>query len=143
LRHGDVTLPGESDASVVDFTSLRSGRFGFPKIDGCYVHVSETTEPVRVETFHALGATQIMDCASRAYRYARLLPGYGFPVGRDIIVKYAYITDWMTSAYEKQIRLHLGISFQKGEVDDKEMRRILVQAIYMTNRNWHFRPQVY
>ncbi len=142
LRNGNVILPGESDASVVDFSSLRSGRFGFPKVNGCYVHVSETTEPVRVETFNELGATQIKECAARAYRYARLLPGYGFPVGLDIVDKYAHVPEWMTSAYAKLIRLHLGISLQKGEIDDKEMRRILLQAIYMTNRDWLFRPKV-
>jgi hypothetical protein len=143
LRKGNVILPGESDASVVDFSCLRSGPFGFPAVNGCYVHVSETTEPVRVETFDALGDAQISECAARAYRYARLLPGYGFPVGLDIVDKYAHIPDWMTGAYAKLIRLHLGISLQKGEINDREMRRILVQAIYMTNRDWLFRPEAY
>jgi hypothetical protein len=142
LRQGKVILPGESDASVVDFSCLKSGLFGFPKVKGCYVHVSETTEPVRVETFDDLGADQVHECACRAYRYARLLPGYGFPVGLDIVDKYAHVPEWMTSAYAKLIRLHLGISLQKGEIDDKEMRRILLQAIYMTNRDWLFRPKV-
>jgi hypothetical protein len=142
LRKGNMTLPGESDAGVVDFSPLKPGKFGFPKVNGCYVHVSETTEPVRVETFDELGPDQIQECACRAYRYARLLPGYGFPVGLDIVDKYAHVPEWMTGAYAKLIRLHLGMSLQKGEINDKEMRRILVQAIYMTNRDWLYRPQV-
>ena len=39
------------------------------------------------------------------------------------------------------IRYHLGVSLQRGEISDAEMRRILVQAIYMTHRDWLFRPQ--
>lgn len=142
LRKAEIILPDESVPEPVDFSCLKPSRFGFPKVNGCYVRVSETTEPIRVETFDDLGENQIKECASRAYRYAQLLPGYGFPVGLDIVDKYAHIPEWMTSAYAKLIRLHLGISLQKGEIDDKEMRRILVQAIYMTNRDWLFRPEV-
>jgi hypothetical protein len=142
LREGNVVLPGESDAGRVDFSPLKPGPFGFPRVNGCYVHVSETTEPIRVETFAELGADQIGECACRAYRYARLLPGYGFPVGLDIVDKYAHVPDWMTRAYAKLIRLHLGVSLQKGDIDDGEMRRILVQAMYMTNRDWLYRPDV-
>lgn len=142
LKEAQIILPNESVPEPVNFSCLKPSRFGFPRVNGCYVHVSETTEPVRVETFDDLGANQIKECASRAYRYARLLPAYGFPVGLDIVDKYAHVPEWMTSAYAKLIRLHLGISLQKGEIDDREMRRILIQAIYMTNRDWLYRPQV-
>ena len=46
-----------------------------------------------------------------------------------------------TSAYSKLLRHHLGVSLQKGEISDLEMRRILVQAIYLSHRDWIFRPQ--
>ena len=45
------------------------------------------------------------------------------------------------SAYGKLIRFHLGVSLQRGEINDAEMQRLLVQAIYMTHRDWLFRPQ--
>jgi len=96
---------------------------------------------VRVEVFVELGEDQIVEAARRAYLYARLLPGYGFPVGLDIVDKYAKVPAWLTGAYGKLIRYHLGVSLQKGEISDAEMRRILVQAIYMTQRDWLFRPQ--
>jgi len=47
----------------------------------------------------------------------------------------------MTDAYSKIIKHQLGVSLQRGEINDAEMRRILVQAIYMTKRDWLFRPQ--
>ena len=88
LRAGRVALPGESFSTEVNFASLRPGPIGFPAVTGCYVHVSETTEPIRVEVFSELGETQIEEAARRAYLYSRLLPGYGFPAGLDIADKY-------------------------------------------------------
>jgi len=143
LRDGQIVLPGESYEAPVRFSPLRSdSSFGFPKVNGCYVHVSDTTEPIRVETFADLEGDQAHGAASRAYRYARLLPGYGFPVGLDVVDKYAHVPRWMTDAYGKLIRLHLGTSLQSGEINDKQMRQVLLQAIYMTHRDWLFRPEV-
>lgn len=141
LRHGDVSLPGEAGSGRVSFEALKPGKIGFPPVRGCYVHVSETTEPVRVEVFDTMGSEQIGEAARRTYLYARLLPGYGFPVGLDIADKYAHVPAWLTDAYSKLIRYHLGVSLQRGEISDAEMRRVLVQAIYMTHRDWLFRPQ--
>jgi hypothetical protein len=141
LRSGNVSLPGESFSTSVNFASLRDGGAGFPQVSACYVHVAETTEPIRVEVFSELGNDQIGDAARRVYLYSRLLPRYGFPVGLDIVDKYAHVPAWLTNAYSKLLRHHLGVSLQKGEISDREMRRILVQAIYMTHRDWIFRPQ--
>ncbi|GIK73551.1 MAG: hypothetical protein BroJett021_25390 [Chloroflexota bacterium] len=140
LRQGNVSLPGESGTSTVNFSPLKPGGIGFPKVSGCYVHVSETTEPVRVEMFEEFGKDQLAGAARRVYLYSRLLPGYGFPVGLDIADKFAHVPAWLTDAYSKLIRHHLGVSLQRGEISDNEMRRILVQAIYMTHRDWLFRP---
>lgn len=96
---------------------------------------------MRVEVFDELGDEQIGEAARRAYLYSRLLPGYGFPAGLDIADKFAKVPAWLTDAYGKLIRYHLGVSLQKGEINDAQMRRILVQAIYMTHRDWLFRPQ--
>jgi hypothetical protein len=141
LRHGEVALPGEAATSRVDFTSLKSGPFGFPRVQGAYVQVSETTESVRVEVFADLGQNQLVEACKRTYLYSRLLPGYGFPVGLDVADKYAKVPAWMTDAYGKLIRFQLGVSLQRGEINDKAMREILIQAIYMTNRDWLFRPE--
>jgi hypothetical protein len=141
LRHGNIALPGEAHTSVVDFAPLQPSAIGFPRVRGCYVHISATTEPVRVEVFDELGTEQIVEAARRTYMYARLLPGYGFPVGLDIADKHAHVPAWLTNAYSKLIRHHLGVSLQRGEISDADMRRILVQAIYMTHRDWLFRPQ--
>lgn len=140
LRRARVSLPGEVRQDSVDFSQLRPGPFGFPHVCGSYVQVSKTTEPVRIEVFADLGEDQIERAARRTYLYSRLLPGYGFPVGLDVVDKHAKVPAWLTDAYSKLIRHHLGVSLQRGEISDAEMRRILVQAIYMTHRDWLFRP---
>jgi hypothetical protein len=142
LRQGNISLPGESWPGRADWSCLKPpSPFGFPPVRGAYLQVSEATEPIRLEVFDALGAEQIDAAARRAYLYARLLPGYGFPVGLDIADKHAHVPAWLTDAYGKLIRHHLGVSLQRGEITDADMRRILVQAIYMTHRDWLFRPQ--
>lgn len=141
LREGNVSLPGEAGTEQVKFAPLKPGKIGFPTVEGCYVHVSHTTEPIRVEVFPELDSSQIVEAAQRSYLYARLLPGYGFPVGLDIADKFAHVPAWLTDAYGKLIRYQLGVSLQRGEITDADMRRILVQAIYMTHRDWLFRPQ--
>jgi hypothetical protein len=140
LRRAEVTLPGDSVRTVVNFAPLQAGNFGFPAVQGCYVHVSGTTQPIRIETFKDLGDEQIHGAARRAYLYSRLLPRYGFPVGLDIVDKYAHVPAWMTGAYSKLIKHHLGVSLQRGEINDTDMRRLLVQAMYMSQRDWIYRP---
>lgn len=141
LRTGNVSLPGEAGTTRVDFSFLQPNPFGFPRVHGCYVRVTENSEPIRIEVFPELGDDQMTEAARRVYLYARLLPGYGFPVGLDIADKYAKVPNWLTSAYGKLIKHHLGVSLQQGEIKDEEMRRILIQAIYMTHRDFLFRPQ--
>jgi hypothetical protein len=141
LNRGEMSLPGEATEIKVNFAALRETRIGFPHVRASYVHVSETTEPVRIEVFDELGQDQVIEAARRVYLYSRLLPGYGFPVGLDIADKYSHVPDWLTNAYSKLIRHHLGESLQRGDISDAEMRRILVQAIYMTHRDWLFRPK--
>ena len=96
-------------------------------------------KPIRIEVFSELEG-EFLEAARRIYLYSRLLPGYGFPVGLDVVDKYAKVPAWLTNAYSKLIRFELGVSLQKGEISDVQMRRILVQAIYMTKRDWMFRP---
>jgi hypothetical protein len=139
LRHGNVSLPGESARTTVDFGPLKPEQGGFPSIRAAYLQVSETTEPIRIEVFSELEG-EFLEAARRIYLYSRLLPGYGFPVGLDVVDKYAKVPAWLTNAYSKLIRFELGVSLQRGEISDAQMRRILVQAIYMTKRDWMFRP---
>jgi hypothetical protein len=141
LRSGNVVVPGDVERVTVNFGALRpNGESGFPRVLAAYAQVLPNAEPVRVEVFESLGEEQVAEAIRRVFLYSRLLPGYGFPVGLDIADKFAKVPAWMTNAYGKLIRHHLGVSLQKGDVTDSDMRRLLTQAIYMTHRDWLFRP---
>lgn len=141
LRNVSIQIsPGESPENPADFSPLQSSEIGFPEIAGFYINIAETVEPIRVEVFSDLG--RVDETAQRAYLYARLLPEYGFPVGLDIADKYAKVPAWMTEGYAKLIRHHLGVSMQRGDVSDAELRKIMQQAIYMGHRDWLFRPKI-
>ena len=143
LGSGQIRLPNESESSSVNFSYLEnSSQFGFPSIKGTYIRASANTEPIRVEIFSDLGENQVAEAARRVYLYSRLLPNYGFPVGLDIADKFAHVPNWMTKAYDKMILHTVGVSLQKGEISDAEMRKVIVQAIYMKRRDWIFRPTV-
>jgi len=143
LQTGSIQLPSEGFRSATNWAPLRPpSPFGFPNVLGCYLQVSETTDPIRIEVFEALGQSQLARAAQHAYLYARLLPGYGFPVGLDVVDKFARVPTWLTDAYGKLIRHQLGVSLQQGDISDAEMRRILIQSIYITHRDWLFRPTV-
>ena len=140
LSSAEVGKPDKPGKDRFQFSALGpENQFGFPRVTGCYVHVSDTTEPIRVEVFSDLG--QVDEVVKRVCLYSRLLPGYGFPVGLDIADKHAHVPNWLTNAYGKLIKHQLGVSLQSGEINDAEMRQILIQAIYMTHRDWLFRPQ--
>ena len=152
LNKGNMVLPGETSSTNVDWSKLRPSAnynstssnpdIGFPNVTATYLSVSKTTEPIRVEFFSQLNQIkeQFHQGMTRAFLYSRLLPGYGFPVGLDVADKYAKIPKWLTDAYGKLIRDHLSISLQRGEISDAEMRKLLVQAIYVTHRDWLYRP---
>ena len=138
---GEIFLPGESHETIIDWKPLSPhSSIGFPSIKGFYLSVSNTNYPIRIEVFNEL-ENQVYEAASRIFLYSKLLPGYGFPVGLDIADKHAKIPKWMTDAYDKIIRHSLGVSLQTGEIGDEEMRRILIQSIYMNQRDWLFRPE--
>lgn len=120
----------------------QEGPFAFPKITGIYLQVSENTFPIRIEVFGDLAKEQIEQVAQRIYLYSTLLPGYAFPIGLDIIDKFAKVPNWLTNAYEKLIKYHIMSQLYQGQITDEELRKIIIQALYTTQRDWLFRPSV-
>lgn len=145
LGKGKMYLPNESSEKDYNWSYLKPStqrKNSFPRITGFYLKVSDTTEPIRIEVFSDLGKEQIAEATKRVFLYSQLLPGYGFPVGLDVVDKYAKVPKWMTDAYAKQIQYHLAVSLQSGKITDEEMRKLLIQSICMTKRDWLFRPNV-
>jgi len=154
LEPGEYSEPFDMDkyggfrrAEIADvrlnYTIFRpDGPFPFPKITGFYLQVSENTFPIRVEVFGELAEEQLREIAQRVHLYSTLLPGYAFPVGLDIADKFAKIPQWLTDAYGKLIKYHLREQLYLGEITDEQLRKIIIQALYATQRDWLFRPSV-
>ncbi len=141
LRRAQLTLPDEDASVEVDWSALAPGeKYGFPQVMGTYINVNEKTDPIRIETFEALGDDSTREAARRVFLYSQLLPGYGFPVGLDIVDRYAHVPAWLTEAYGKLIRYHLAETLNNNTPTSPEMRRLLLEALYMKPRDWLFRP---
>ncbi|HEY3109356.1 MAG TPA: hypothetical protein VGL23_11420, partial [Chloroflexota bacterium] len=65
LHRLDVSLPGESGTTAVDFGALEPGPLGFPRVRGAYLDVADNCEPIRVETFADLGDDQVGEATRR------------------------------------------------------------------------------
>jgi hypothetical protein len=140
LGPGAVGLPDEAGRVPVDFGALRAPGIGFPAVMGTYVQPCDNTLPIRVEVFEELATPNLREEVRRVHLYSRLVPGVGFPVGLHVADRYARVPGWLTRAYDKLIRHHLGVGLQSGEVRDPDVRKLLVQALYVTQRDWLFRP---
>ncbi len=75
----------------------------------------------------------------RVCRYADLLPGYAFPIGLDIVDKYARIPPWMTAGFEAQIRREYGRLLAGLPI---EMNRLSPQLLGVQLRGRANRPGV-
>lgn len=102
---------------------------------------SDNTFPLRLELNYA-AANQIETNASVAYHTARLLPRYAFPVGLDIVDKYAKVPDWMSRAIgaagsASLLKRALEIS------DDPKVIAAYRRQLIGRPRDFFFRPSVH
>ena len=142
-----VLEPGEALAPVVvDRNELRRaperwkdyvGRY--PKPRASYLQVSEWNAPIRVEMFEKdLSAFQ--RTALLIYHCALLLPQYAFPVGLDIVDRFARIPNWMSRPVNTRTAvLALKSALDQGETGVFDaLRRMLCGS----GREFLLRPSV-
>jgi hypothetical protein len=80
----------------------------FPKVQSAFVRTSNARYPMRLEAPAEYSSAQLDEILVRAADYAALLPNYAFPIGLDIVDKYAAIPGWMTKAYKHLIMQQYG-----------------------------------
>lgn len=110
-------------------------RYPTPRIS--YLQVTEWSPPIRVEMFEKnLGdfdwiAKLILHCAL-------LLPRYAFPVGLDIVDKYARIPNWMS----RPINTHTTVRVLRRALDEGDTRLFdsLRRMLCGSGREWFLRP---
>jgi hypothetical protein len=156
---GSLTTYGLNDASILDVV-LRPGEYvrpmpitrqgpenkwpnewkqwirDYPNPLTTYLKPSELTMPFRVEAFDNVKG--FVDVLALILHTSRLLPSYGFPVGLDIVDKYAKVPAWMSRSVKGQYQVVL---LQKALASgDAAAISFAKRVLAAKGRDWLFRP---
>lgn len=108
----------------------------YPRALTTYLKPSATVLPFRIEGFEdADGFESALDLVLHT---SRLLPSYGFPVGLDIVDKFAKVPAWMSRGIKGA---HQVILLRKAlESGDPRAVTFAKRVLAAKGRDWWFRP---
>ena len=145
LEEGEYTKPFMAEKPEV-FTGCKSDlEFMGKKLQDTipfkysYLKVKSNTFPIRIEFPAYFKEKEIETVINRAYMYSRLLPNYAFPIGLDIVDKFAKVPQWMTDAFTKLISIKLSIEASHQNLEEFKQ---LMGIILMQKRDWLYRPKI-
>jgi hypothetical protein len=102
-----------------------------------YLKPSEAVLPFRIETFE--DTPNLDDAIDLILHTSRLLPSYGFPVGLDIVDKFAKVPSWMSRGVKGQ---HQAVLIRKAlESGDPRAITFAKRVLAAKGRDWLFRPE--
>lgn len=109
----------------------------YPRALSTYIKSSDESEPFRVEMHE--GAPPEDWVLEMVYQTARLLPRYGFPVGLDIVDKYAKVPNWMS----KSVRGEHAAALLRNALrsGDPHIVDYAKKVLIARGRDWLFRPK--
>jgi len=108
----------------------------YPDALTTYLKPSELVVPFRVEAFD--NATAFDDVLDLILHTSRLLPSYGFPVGLDIVDRFAKVPAWMSRGVKGQ---HQVVLLQKAlATGDPRVISFAKRVLATKGRDWLFRP---
>lgn len=110
----------------------------YPQPAVSYLEPTEWNAPVRMELF-AKDVPRFAETAALVLHCALLLPRYAFPVGLDIVDKFAKIPNWMS----RPINTHTAVLALKGALDrgDTRLFDALRRMLCGSEREWLLRPK--
>lgn len=116
----------------------------FPDVQNTFVRVTSAKYPMRIEVSADCDAAERDEVLCRAFDYATLLPGYAFPIGLDIVDKFAAIPGWMTKAYRQLILAEYGrlLTGEFVEMTDSEALKSMIMMRGSGKRSRETRPGV-
>ncbi len=111
----------------------------YPRPMVTYLQPTEWGAPIRIELFEK-DITRFNETAKLIYHCALLLPNYAFPVGLDIVDKFAKIPDWMSRPVNTRTAvLALKLALDSGNSKLYDSIRYMLCG---SRREWLFRPAV-
>jgi hypothetical protein len=109
----------------------------YPDALSTYIKSSDESDPFRVELHEEIEIAEWS--LEMVYQTARLLPHYGFPVGLDIVDKFAKVPNWMS----RSIRKEHAMALLRNALKSREPKVIDFAKKVLTarGRDWLFRPK--
>lgn len=108
----------------------------YPPALTTYLKPAATVLPFRVEGFE--GDATFESTLDLILHTSRLLPSYGFPVGLDIVDKFAKVPAWMSRGVKGQ---HQIVLLRKAlEMGDPRVVAFAKRVLAAKGRDWWFRP---
>jgi hypothetical protein len=108
----------------------------YPHALTTYLKPSETVMPFRLEAFEDI--SDFDSVVELILHTSRLLPSYGFPVGLDIVDKFAKVPAWMSRSVKGQ---HQIVLLQKAiATGDPAAITFAKRVLAARGRDWFFRP---
>lgn len=139
--------PGEALAPVViDRNEMRRAPKAwqdviahYPKPMVSFLQPTEWSAPIRVEMFEK-DVARFREAATLVMHSALLLPRYAFPVGLDIVDKFAKVPNWMSAP----VNTSTAVRALKGALDrgDTKLFDTLRRMMCGSKREWLLRPGV-
>jgi hypothetical protein len=114
---------------------------GFPRVCGAYLKSRDNMLPIRVELPADADDQAKREAVLRVFAYSSLLPEYAFPVGLDVVDKFAKIPNWLSRAYQRNIEAYLQEAMVRGGLSNEELRTLVILQNLGT-RDFLFRPGV-
>ncbi len=101
----------------------------FPRVQTTFVRSAVARYPMRLEAPATTSAADLTEIVGRAHEYAALLPNFAFPIGLDIVDKFAAIPAWMTKAYKQLILAQWGRLLSGDVVDLDDVERLQARML--------------
>jgi hypothetical protein len=105
-----------------------------------YLQPTEWNAPVRIEFFEK-DLPHFHSTAKLIMHCCLLLPRYAFPVGLDIVDKYAKIPNWMSRPINT--RMAVGTLKQALDSGDEKLFDSVRHILCGSGREWLLRPGIY
>ena len=106
-----------------------------------YLKPAENSFALRIEfPTYMTQEKQASEILGKVCQYSRLLPTYVFPLGLDIVDKFARVPKWMVDAYRKYILFNFGRLPEDEHLDHTELERLLL-FYYFHQRAFLTRPK--
>ena len=142
LEPGEAILPVPIERNLIRKApeAWKAVISNYPKPMVAYLLPTEWNAPVRIEMFEK-DLPYFLQTAELIMHCSLLLPKYAFPVGLDIVDKYAKIPNWMS----RPINTRMAVSTLKQALDsgDEKLFDSVRQILCGTGREWLLRPGIY